>query len=191
MRNLRLLDRRRTVLVMIDVQERYRRVLHDWDRVIAACELLLRGADLLGVPTLITEQYPQGLGHTAEDLARRLPRGARVVEKRSLSCYGAPEFVEALRAMGRHQVLVAGIETHACVNQTVHDLLEAGHQVHVAEDATSSRLARDVAPAWSKMLGAGMVPTTSEQALLELVETAEAPEFRSLQSMLKDAKRWQ
>jgi nicotinamidase-related amidase len=113
-----------------------------------------------------------------------------VIEKRSLSCHGAPEFVEALRASGRQQILVAGIETHACVNQTVHDLLEAGHQVHVAEDTTSSRLARDVAPAWAKMLGAGMVPTTSEQALLELVETAEAPEFRSLQSMLKDAKRW-
>lgn len=176
---------------MIDVQERYRRVLHEWDRVTAACALLLRGADLLDVPTLVTEQYPQGLGHTAEELVRLLPRGARVIEKRSLSCYGASEFVEALRTTGRHQVLIAGIETHACVNQTVHDLLEAGHQVHVAEDATSSRLVRDVAPAWAKMLGAGMVPTTSEQALLELVETAEAPEFRSLQSMLKDAKRWQ
>jgi nicotinamidase-related amidase len=190
-RNPRLLDRRRTVLVMIDVQERYRRVLHDWDRVTAACDLLLRGAGLLGVPTLVTEQYPQGLGHTAEELARQLPQGARVIEKKTLSCYGAPAFVEALRATGRPQVLVAGIETHACVNQTVHDLLEAGHQVHVAEDSTSSRLARDVAPAWSKMLGAGMVPTTSEQALLELVETAEAPEFRSLQTMMKDAKRWQ
>jgi len=190
-RNPRLLDRRRTVLVMIDVQERYRRVLHDWDRVTAACDLLLRGAGRLGVPTLVTEQYPQGLGHTAEELARQLPQGARVIEKKTLSCCGAPAFVEALRATGRQQLLVAGIETHACVNQTVHDLLEAGYQVHVAEDSTSSRLARDVAPAWSKMLGAGMVPTTSEQALLELVETAEAPEFRSLQTMLKDAKRWQ
>ena len=191
MRNPRLLDRQRTVLVMIDVQERYRRVLHEWDRVTAACGLLLQGAELLGIPTLVTEQYPQGLGHTAEELTRHWPRGTQVVEKRSLSCCGASEFVAALRTMGRRQVLVAGIETHACVNQTVHDLLEAGHQVHVAEDATSSRTARDVAPAWAKMLGAGMVPTTSEQALLELVETAEAPEFRSLQSMLKDAKRWQ
>jgi nicotinamidase-related amidase len=86
---------------------------------------------------------------------------------------------------------VAGIETHACVNQTVHDLLAAGYQVHVAEDATSSRLARDVAPAWAKMLGAGMLPTTSEQSLLELVATAEATEFRSVQSLLKDTKRWQ
>jgi nicotinamidase-related amidase len=190
MRNPRLLDRRRAVLVVIDVQERYRRVLHDWDRVAAACTLLLRGAGLLELPTLVTEQYPQGLGHTADDLAQHVPERARIIEKRSLSCSGSSEFVDALRATGRQQVLVAGIETHACVNQTVHDLLQAGHQVHVAEDATSSRLARDVGPALTKMLGAGMVPTTSEQALLELVETAEAPEFTSLQSMLKDTKRW-
>jgi nicotinamidase-related amidase len=189
-RSPRLLDRRRTALVLIDVQERYRTVLHGWDRVTAACELLLQGMLRLGVPTLITEQYPQGLGHTAEELSRHFAHGARVIEKRSLSCCGAPEFAEALSAMGRQQLLVAGIETHACVNQTVHDLLTAGYQVHVPEDATSSRLARDVGPAWAKMLGAGMLPTTSEQSLLELVETADAPEFRDLQSMLKDAKRW-
>ena len=190
MRNPRLLDRRRTALVLIDVQERYRTVLHAWDRVIPACDLLLQGTQLLGVPTVVTEQYPQGLGHTADELSRHFSPGLRVIEKRSLSCCGAPEFVETLSSLGRKQLLVAGIEAHACVNQTVHDLVAAGYQVHVAEDATSSRLAGDVAPAWAKMLAAGMLPTTSEQALLELIETAEAPEFRGLQSMLKDAKRW-
>jgi len=189
-RSPRLLDRRRTALVLIDVQERYRTVLHGWDRVTAACELLLQGALLLEVPVLVTEQYPHGLGHTAEELSRHFVRGGRVIEKRSLSCLGAAEFDNALRAVGRQQLLVAGIETHACVNQTVHDLLAAGYQVHVPEDATSSRLARDVAPAWAKMLAAGMLPTTSEQSLLELVETADAPEFRSIQTMLKDAPRW-
>lgn len=190
MRSPCLLDRRRTALVLIDVQERYRSVLHGWDRVAAACDLLLRGTQLLGVPIVATEQYPQGLGHTAEELARHFAHGVRVVEKRSLSCCGARDFLDALSSLGRQQLLVAGIETHACVNQTVHDLLAAGYQVHVPADATSSRLAGDVAPAWAKMLAAGMLPTSSEQSLLELVETAEAPEFRSLQSMLKDARRW-
>ena len=189
MRSPRLLDRRRSALVLIDVQERYRTVLHGWDRVSAACDLLLQGTQALGIPTLVTEQYPRGLGHTAEELARRFGRGVRVVEKQSLSCCGAPEFVEALASLGTQQVLVAGIETHACVNQTVHDLLEAGYQVHLAADATSSRLPGDVAPAWAKMLAAGMLPTTSEQALLELVETAAAPEFRGLQALLKETKR--
>jgi len=188
-RSPRLLDRRRTALVLIDVQERYRSVLHGWERVSAACDLLLQGTELLGVPTLVTEQYPRGLGHTAEELSRRFNRGIRLIEKQSMSCFGAPEFVEALASLGTKQVLVAGIETHACVNQTVHDLLEAGYQVHLAADATSSRLPGDVAPAWAKMQAAGMLPTTSEQALLELVETADAPEFRSLQALLKNAKR--
>jgi hypothetical protein len=175
--------------VLIDVQERYRTVLHGWDRVSTACDLLLRGTQLLGIPTLVTEQYPRGLGHTAAELSRHFTRGVRIVEKQSLSCCGAPEFIEALRSLGAQQVLVAGIETHACVNQTVHDLLEAGYQVHLAADATSSRLSGDVAPAWAKMLAAGMLPTTSEQALLELVETAAAPEFRGLQTLLKDPQR--
>ena len=189
MRNPALLDRRRSALVLIDMQERYRSVLHGWERVSAACDLLLQGTQLLGVPILATEQYPRGLGHTAEELARHFARGVRLIEKQSLSCCGAPDFVDALRSLGVQQVLVAGIETHACVNQTVHDLLAAGYQVHVAHDATSSRIPGDVAPAWSKMLAAGMLPTTSEQALLELVETAAAPEFRGIQALLKDAPR--
>jgi len=84
-------------------------------------------------------------------------------------------------------VLVAGIETHACVNQTVHDLVAAGYEVHVARDATSSRRPADIGPAWEKMRAAGMLPTSSEQALLELVQTAEAAEFKKLQRLLKEA----
>jgi nicotinamidase-related amidase len=177
--------------VLIDVQERYRTVLYRWDRVTAACNVLLQGAGQLGIPVLVTEQYPQGLGHTAEEVARHFPPGTRVLEKRSLSCCGSRDFVDALAATGREQILVAGIETHACVSQTVHDLIADGRQVHVPKDATSSRLAGDVAPAWAKMLAAGMLPSSSEQSLLELVETAEAPEFRSIQDLLKRAGRWQ
>jgi len=190
LRNPRLLDRRRTALVVIDVQERYRPVLHAWDRVTDAAELLLQGAALLEIPVLVTEQYPRGLGTTAAELRRHLGASTRVIEKQSLSCCGCPGFVDALHGSGRDQVLIAGIEAHACVNQTVHDLIAAGYQVHVAEDATSSRLPQDVQPAWAKMLSTGMLPTTSEQALLELVETAEAPEFRHLQNLIKNARRW-
>jgi nicotinamidase-related amidase len=94
--------------------------------------------------------------------------------------------MNTVKASGRTQILLAGIEAHACVSQTVHDLLAAGFQVHVARDATSSRRAADVQPAWDKMRAVGMLPTSSEQALLELVETAEAAEFKPLQRMLKE-----
>ena len=128
---------------------------------------LLRALSLLGVPILVTEQYPRGLGHTATEVAAELPPGC-VSEKLTMSCWGASSFRDRLTATGRTQVLVAGIEAHACVNQTVHDLIAAGYQVHVARDATSSRRAEDVVPAWEKMRAAGMVPTASEQALLDI-----------------------
>jgi nicotinamidase-related amidase len=187
MRHPALLDRATAALVLIDFQEGYRRVLHGWEGVAAACATLVRGAGLLGLPLLVTEQYPRGLGHTAAEVAAAFAAGLGVVEKMTMSCCGVPEFTTRLATTGRRQVLVAGIETHACVNQTVHDLLAAGYQVHVARDATSSRRAPDVAPAWDKMRAAGMLPTSSEQALLELVRTSDAPEFKALQRLLKDA----
>ena len=104
-----------------------------------------------------------------------------------MSCCGQPRFVEKLAATGRNQVLIAGIETHACVNQTVHDLLALGYQVHLARDATSSRRPDDVGEAWEKMRAAGMLPTGSEQELLELIRTAEAVEFKALQKLLKES----
>lgn len=186
MRHPALLERSNTLLLLIDLQEGYRRVLHGWDGVVTAATVLVRGAALLGLPLIVTEQYPRGLGHTAGEVRAHLPPDLGVVEKLSMSCCGALGFTDRLGAAGRPQVLVAGIETHACVNQTVHDLLAGGYQVHVARDATSSRRAADVEPAWEKMCAAGMLPTTSEQALLELVRSAEAPDFKSLQRLLKE-----
>jgi nicotinamidase-related amidase len=187
MRHPALLDRERTVLVLVDLQEGYRSVLAGWEGVVVASTLLVRGAVLLGIPTVVTEQYPRGVGHTAAEVAAHFPAGQGAIEKLTMSCCGAPDFVQRLAAIGRRQVLVAGIEAHACINQTVHDLLHAGYEVHAARDGVSSRRAADVAPAWEKMLRAGMLPTSSEQALLELVRSAGAPEFKSLQRLLKEA----
>ena len=186
MRHDHLLARDRAVLLLIDLQESYRGVLHGWDAVLGRAGVLLRGCRLLGVPVLVTEQYPQGLGATAAEIAAHLAPGTRVVEKRSLSCLGSAAFVGALAATGRSQVVIAGIEAHACVNQTVHDLLADGFQVHLARDATSSRRPDDVEPAWIRMVGAGALATTVEQALLELVQTSEAPEFKPLQALLRE-----
>jgi nicotinamidase-related amidase len=186
MRHPALLDRNRTTVVLIDVQEGYRNALHGWARVVAAARLVLRGASLLQVPVLVTEQYPRGLGHTATELASELGPDVGMVEKMSMSCCGSRDFTERLTATAREQVLVVGIETHACVNQTVHDLIAHGYQVHVARDATSSRHTADVGPAWEKMRVAGMIPTSSEQALLELVRTAESADFKALQRLLKE-----
>jgi nicotinamidase-related amidase len=184
-RHPRLLDRDAAALVVIDVQEAYRSVLLEWERVVRGVVALLRGAALLGVPVLATEQYPKGLGRLAAEVAEHLPDGAPRIEKLSLSCCGEPAFCDALAAMRRRQVIVAGVEAHACVNQTTHDLLAAGYQVHVPYDATSSRHAADYALGWTKMCAAGIVPASVESALLELVRTAATPEFKAIQRLIR------
>lgn len=185
MRHPALLDREGAVLVVIDVQERYRSVLHEFASMLDSVVRLVQGAAVLGLPVLVTEQYPRGLGHTVAELTEHLPADTHRFEKMSLSCVGEAAFMETLGRLGRQQVILTGLETHACVNQTAHDLLAAGQQVHLPLDATSARHAADVTAAWEKMRGAGVIPATSESVLLELVRTAEAPEFKALQQLIR------
>src|SRR5437762_11553959 len=113
MRHPALLDPERSVLVLIDLQEGYRTALHAWERVVVACRLLVEGSAILGVPLVVTEQYPRGLGHTAPEVAGRFPPGLQVIEKMSMSCCGAATFTERLAATGRSQGLGAGTDAHA------------------------------------------------------------------------------
>jgi nicotinamidase-related amidase len=184
-RHPRLLDRDAAVLVVIDVQEAYRSVLHEYDRVARAVATIVQGAVALGVPVLATEQYPKGLGHTVAGVAEYFPRGLVPIEKLSFSCCGTPLFLSELACLRRRQVILTGIETHACVNQTAHDLIAAGYAVHAPHDATSSRRPEEYAIGWEKMVAAGVVPATVESALLELLRTAEAPEFKTVQRLIR------
>ena len=117
------------------------------------------------MPVLATEQYPKGLGHIQPEVAEGFPAGTPVIEKMSMSCCGQPAFVDRLRALGRTQVVVCGIEAHACVNQTVHDLLDRGYQVHVPYDAISARSEHDYRIGWEKIIGSGAVPSTVEMVV--------------------------
>lgn len=181
-----LLDRNESVLVIIDVQERYIPHLHEGARVVEAARRLIEGAKLVGVPILVTEQYPEGLGHTTPVLRDILPADTTPISKRTMSCVGEPDFVEALRETGRTQVVIAGIEAQACVNQTVHELIAAQLETHIVVDALSSRFRRDYEVAVERQIGAGAVPTTVEAVLLEWVRTADAPEFQQIRQLIRD-----
>ncbi len=181
----RMLDRDDSVLVVIDVQEGYRDKTIEHARMVAAVRRLLDAARIVNVPVIATEQYPKGIGHTQPEVAEGFPPGLEVVEKLSLSCWRQPLFAERLSALHRRQVVVCGIEAHACVSQTVHDLLEHGYQVHVPYDAISARFAHDHRIGWEKMVGSGIVPTTVEMVCLEWVRTAEAPEFKAIHRLIK------
>lgn len=184
-RHPKLLDREAAVLVVIDTQEAYRSALHEYESVVRAIGTIVQGAVALGVPVLATEQYPKGLGRTVAEVASHFPPDLVPIDKLSLSCCGSPAFVNALGSLKRRQVLLAGVETHACVNQTAHDLIAGGHDVHVVREATSSRRASDCEIGWRKMLAAGAVPASVESALLELLRTAEAVEFKTIQRLIR------
>ena len=181
-----LLDRGDSVLLVIDVQERYLPHLFEGPRVLEATRRLIEGAKAVAVPILVTEQYPRGIGPTATQVRDALPEGVRPIEKMSMSCLGAPEFAARLRELGRRQVVVAGIEAQACVNQTVHQLLAAGFAVHLVVDAVSARFRRDYEIAVDRLVRAGAVGTTVEAVLLEWVRSAEAPEFQTIRGLIRD-----
>src|SRR5438067_8670958 len=125
------LDATRTALVVIDMQESFRQVISDFTETAARIALVTQGAQLLNVPIIVTEQYPKGLGPTAAEIRAALPAALEPIEKTAFSSCGAREFLAQLEQAGARQILLCGIETHICVNQTAHDLPAAGHQVHL------------------------------------------------------------
>jgi len=171
-------------LVIVDVQEKLAPVMDDPRRVIAGCAILLRAAGLLGVPVLISEQYPKGLGPTMVDLRELAPEDA-YVEKTSFSVADSPEFMERLRNLDRKQVILAGLETHVCVLQSALSLKAQGWDIFVAADSCSSRKAESEVLAHERLRTAGVHLINREMALFEWLETSEHPEFRELQSLIR------
>jgi nicotinamidase-related amidase len=183
-RHPRLLDPADTALVVVDVQERFRPVLPEFPALVAACVRLVRAFRLLGLPVFVTEQYPKGLGRTVPELLEVL-EGIAVPEKTAFSSLGCPQTAGELRASGARSVLACGIETHVCVNQTVHDLLVAGYGVQIAADAVASRRETDRELALRKMERSGAVLTSSEMAVFELLRDARHPRFKEVQALFK------
>jgi nicotinamidase-related amidase len=175
-----VLDRGRAALVVVDVQEAFRPAVLDFDRVAAGAATLVRGARILDLPVIVTQQYPKGLGATVPELAEHLD-GIEPIDKVRFSAAAADGF----DLQGRDQALICGIESHVCVSQTAHDLLDRGVQVHVARDAVTSRTEENRELGLHKMEGAGAVVTSVETALFELLGAAGTDEFKQVQALVK------
>jgi nicotinamidase-related amidase len=175
------LDRERAALVVVDVQEAFRKAVPDFGEVAAAAGTLAEGAASLGVPVIVTEQYPQGLGRTVPEVAEHLPEGTEPLEKVRFSAVEADGF----DLDGRGQAIVCGVEAHVCVNQTVLDLLDRGVEVHLATDAVGSRTEQNRSLGIHKAEQAGAVLTSVETALFELLRGSDAPEFKQVQGLVK------
>jgi nicotinamidase-related amidase len=179
-----LLVRDRAALIVIDVQEGFRSY-PVFSEVAGACAKLVQAARILALPTLVSEQYPKGLGHTAPEVGLR---DERRIEKTVFSAARSEDFDLAGAGTdpgGVGQAIVCGIEAHVCVSQTVHDLLADGIEVHVPADAVGSRHDIDYQRGLERMQCAGAVVSTVEAVLFELLERAGTPEFKAVQALVK------
>lgn len=182
-----------TVLMVIDFQEKLMPAMEGREALEDAETRLIKGCRAMGVPILVTQQYTKGLGATVPALHAALTEpfgtieaaGYEPVEKTTFSALGAPACIEALNAAGRKTVVISGIESHICVQQTVIDLLDLGYTVFVVSDCVSSRKREDRRMAKSRMRAEGAVYTTMEAVLFELCGGAREPGFKEISSIVK------
>ena len=183
-RSHELVSRGECQLLIIDMQEKVLPPIPVREQLIANCHKLIVGATLFGVPLAATEQYAKGLGLTVPELRRQMS-GITIPDKVRFSAVESLGWgMAAERPDDRFKVVVAGIEAHVCVLQTVLDLLACGYQVHVAADAIGSRAKLDWKFALQRMAGSGAVITTTESVLFEWCETAGTPEFKQLSRLV-------
>ena len=183
-RNPSLANADDSVLLVIDPQEKLVKMIHNREEVVATIASLLKLASIFDIPVVLTEHYPQGLGYTVDEVKDVLPSYQPVL-KRIFSCFGVPEFSQALEATGRKRLLVVGIETHICVCQTVLDALHRGYAVHVVADGVGTRKPLDHETALARMRGEGATVTTSEALIYEVTYRADGDEFKKVLDLVK------
>jgi len=179
-----MLDRERSALLVVDVQERLWAVMRQRQHLAERIAVAIRGCRLLRVPVFLTEQYPRGLGPTITPVSDSLGDIQPLV-KMTFSCCGLTGLPRTMKEKGIEQVILTGIETHVCVLQTALDLIDGGFQVHLLTDAVSSRYVADEETALRRLSREGVVLSTIETALFELLTTAGAPEFKEVSKLIK------
>lgn len=182
-----LIEPAQSLLLIVNVQDRLVRAMHQSEATIRNNRILLAGAAHLRVPVILTEQYVRGLGKTVSNLFP-LPPGTQRIEKMHFSCTREPGFSERLALSGRRQIIVTGMETHVCVLQTVLGLRSpayADYTVFVVADATTSRTPENRAFALERMRDGGAHIVTSEMVIFEWLQKAGTKEFHALLPFIK------
>ena len=173
-----------TTLVIIDIQEKLFRVMQEKETLSANTVKLVKGIKALEIPVILTEQNPAGLGLTLPEISSLLP-DIEPVTKFDFSCCKVEAFLSKLDELKRNQIILCGIETHICVYQTALDLADMGYEVQVATDCVSSRTTANRDTALSRMELEGIMPTSTEMILFELLGTAKHAKFKEISTIIK------
>ena len=171
-----------TVLLICDVQEKFRSGIQGFAAVVSGSQRMLRAAGELKVPAIVTEQYPKGLGHTVSELDTS---AALVVHKTDFSM-AVPEVKAAIGSAS--DAVIVGLEAHVCVQQTSLDLLEMGLNVHLCIDAVSSQTLTDRSCGLHRAAAAGAHLTTTESVLFELIRSKDHPSFKAISTTVKETR---
>lgn len=183
-RHPNLFTKENSAVLLIDYQERFVPVLKENEETLKNIKMLLSGANIYKVPIYVSEQVPEKLGPTINEL-KELTKGAKYFSKKAMSCCGQPGFVDELKSKNIKKIAVCGIEAHVCVLQTSLDLLHNGFQVHLATDAITSRIPYNKPIAVEKIKSAGAIISSVETILFEMAYEAGSEEFKKLQGLFK------
>lgn len=181
---MRLASATDSILLVVDVQPSFLKAIHEAERVVRRSEFLVRIANLLEIPVITTEQYPERMLGTHDQLQKQLRETP--IGKMTFSCVGCEAFDHALAASGRRQAIIVGIETHICVTQTAFHLLAQGYDVKVCEDAVSSRSVQMNDIGFRRLRHGGADVAHSESVAYEWLVRADHPRFRDALQIVKE-----
>ena len=178
------LDKEKALLVVVDIQERLAVAMKKRKKVEANTSILIKAAQIMGIPVIVTEQYPKGLAHTTDEVKSNL-KEYKPIEKIDFSCCGEDAFVKAVKDSGKSQIILCGMETHVCVWQTCLGLLDSGYIVHLASDAVCSRSKDNYLAGVGLMRDAGAVISSTETVCFQLLVRAGTDEFKKVSKLVK------
>lgn len=172
-----------TAIVIVDIQEGLIPVIPHGEKILTNASRVIKGAGILKIPVIVTEQYPKGLKHSCKEIG--LPPDQKIIEKTSFSCFLSDDFDRLLAGLNVKSLVIAGIESHICVLKTALDALEKGFEVHIVADAIGSRTFENKAIAIDRMRQSGAFISSTEMVLFQLMDHSKTDEFKQISALIK------
>ena len=180
-----ILNERDSLILIIDIQEKLLNAAFNKDIIRSKAAIIANASSILRIPVIVTEQYPKGLGETIPEIKSALSVTTKYFEKTSFSALENPEIANAIDKSGKKQILICGIETHICVNQTAHALVKKGYEVNLIKDVSGSRKIEEYQAGIERMKENKIHVVTAEVALFEWLKSSRHKNFKEVQALIK------
>lgn len=174
-----------TMALVIDFQERLLPAMYNQEELIKNTKILIKGFNTLNVPTIVTQQYTKGLGMTVNELQEEFNKKFTYYDKVEFSCYDNEEIKSQIKKLNKKNIIICGIESHICVQQTAIDLLANDYNVILIKDCIGSRKIEDTITSIQRLINEGVIITSYESVLFELTRKAGTETFKSISKIIK------